>query len=141
MCPDRRLMHPIHRQRQAGLGLPAALFVIVILGLLVVAITELERSTAEGVSMDILSTRAFYAAETGAQAALGRLFPAGGADNNCSVGFPDLNFTADGLTGCSASVVCLTDSAGGDDYFTLRSTGSCGGGDETASRTIEVRAH
>ncbi|WP_020406373.1 hypothetical protein [Hahella ganghwensis] len=153
MCPEHRKLHVssglIRSQRQSGLGLPAALFLIVVLGLLVVAITELERTTAEGVSINVQSARAFYAAQSGAEAALVTLFPIDEADPSNAAAPTDcpaygtISFNAGntGLIGCSADISCFKDEVSSVAYFTLRSTGSCGSGAEAATRTIEVRAH
>ncbi len=143
MYPDRSAKF---KYNQRGLGLPAALFLIVILGLLVVAITELERTTAEGVSIGVQSARAYYAAESGAQAALVSLLPINAADPSdpadpsaCPV-LADINFATPGLGGCSAARECFRDEVDGESYFTLRSTGTCGSGSEAAVRVVEVRA-
>ena len=137
---------------QRGLGLPATLFVLVILGLLAVAITELEQSAAEGVSMSMLSTRAFYAAESGAQSGLARLFDFDTGDPNtvvnptaCIADF-SLTYTVAGLSGCTAAVTCSLqradmDADGSAEYFfTIDSTGTCDFGDTSAMRSVEVRA-
>ncbi len=133
---------------QKGLGLPATLFLIVVLGLLVVAITELERSTAESVSINVQSARAFYAAQSAAEAALVTLFPINESDPSDAASPTDcpalgtINFADDntGLIGCSVTVECFKDEVAGDAYFTLRSTGTCGSGGEAAIRAVEVRA-
>lgn len=161
MCPDAdktevsrlKALGESRLTTQQGLGLPATLFVLVILGLLVVAITELERSSAEGTSLSMLSTRAFYAAESGAQSGLARLF-------NFDVGDPDtivtpaacnadfvLTFSVSGLQGCTAAVTCVMQSADTDadgtteNFFTIGSTGRCQSGETLAVRSVEVRAH
>jgi len=141
--------------RQTGVGLPMALFIIIVLALLALAITELETSTATGASMSVLSTRAFYAAESQAQVALVELFPPGQAERNCSAVtrrfvFPTSN---SGLAYCTARVSCLENVVAGETYFSITSTGTCGYHrdpdpakahiipKDAAQRRVEVRAH
>lgn len=133
---------PMKCSRQTGLGLPAALFVIVVLALIAVAITELERTSAESFSFNVLSQRAFYAAESGAQVGLNRLFPPGGAASDCTNAYfgTSQTYTQGGLNGCSVTVACRADTVGADTIFTLTATGQCGTGSDSAIRVIEVRA-
>jgi len=136
---------------QQGLGLPATLFVLVILGLLVVAITELEHSSAEGVSLSILSSRSHFAAQSGVQSALTRLLDFDATNpatvvtpGACISGFT-LAYSVDGLSGCEAAVTCAMQRADVDadgaaeNFFTLTSTGSCEVGEYSAMRSVEVR--
>lgn len=136
-----KFRHSVYTTQQ-GIGLPVALFVITVLALIVVALTDLEESSGISFGLDVNSMRAFYAAESGAQADMANIFPAGGTVANCSsatstIGFPS---HAPGLSGCSATVErsCVTvDSVR---YFSLTSTGSCGSGADSAERVIVVRA-
>lgn len=137
-------------QQQRGLGLPATLFVLIIIALLAVAITELERSSAQGVSVSMQSTRAFYAAESGLQSGLARLFnfvdPAIAANPTACIADFTLIFAVRGLQDCSAAITCTSQSVDkdadgkADIFFTVGSTGTCGTGDNTAVRAVEVRA-
>lgn len=131
--------------RQAGLGLPAAIFVIVVLALVVLALANLEERTGESLGQDVQSNHAFWAAESGAQAGLSVLFPPGGTPSNCGnayfSGAHTIPSAAQGLAGCTFTVTCSaqTDTAG-NSYFTLTSTGVCGGGVDRAQRMVEVGA-
>ncbi len=133
--------------RQAGLGLPAAIFVIVVLALVVLALANLEERTGESLGRDVQSNHAFWAAESGAQAGLSVLFPPGGTPASCSNAYFGASTThtiptaAQGLAGCTFTVTCSvqTDTAG-NNYFTLRSTGVCGSGIDRAERVVEVGA-
>ena len=134
-------LHDSYRKRQQGIGLPVALFVITVLALIVVALTDLEESSGISFGLDINSMRAFYAAESGAQVALAEVFPAGGTVGSCSSISPTvISFTASGLNGCQATVGCSVAADSGISYFSLQSTGSCGSGVDTAERVIVVRA-
>lgn len=135
MYPDR------YWNRQRGAGLPIALFIITVLALIVTSMAQQQESTGAAVSQQILSQRAFYAAESGAQAAVTEALHGGG----CGAVPGTLSFSQAGLNGCSASLICTTVQADieGDtaleNVYTLVSTGRCGTGNEQATRQIEVR--
>jgi MSHA biogenesis protein MshP len=141
MCPNQknRLSNSL---KQRGIGLPATIFLIVILSLIVVAMSDLTESSNLGFGQDLHSMRAFYAAESGAQIALNRVFVGGEICINIA---GDLDFNAvntnTGLTDCVATLSCEQDTVAGVDYFTFRSEAACGIGFEQAQRSIELRAH
>jgi MSHA biogenesis protein MshP len=122
---------------QAGLGLVSAIFLIVVVAALVVAITGMVRSSAEVFAQEVVSYRAFLAAESGAQLGLNRLFaPAGaGACGNWNWDLSDF-----GLPSCEASVACRAETVAGTNYYTLESDGRCDVGNFIAERGILVRA-
>jgi len=68
MCPEPSL------SRQQGAGLPIAIFIITVLALIVTSMAQQQESSGAAISQQILSQRAFYAAESGAQAAVTRRF-------------------------------------------------------------------
>lgn len=127
--------------RQAGLGLPAALFVITIMAVVATAIGRLVALNAADTTEALQLTRALYAAESGAGMALNVLYPPAGYPAYgapvlaCSVAAYD--FTAAGLENCSASVVCAEHAVReGVRHFTLTSTGSCG----DVQRVVQVQS-
>jgi len=128
--------------RQKGIGLPATVFIIVILSLIVVAMSDLTESSSLGFGQDYHSMRAFYAAESGAQIALNRIFVGG---ETCNNSLADIDFDAGGdnpgLNNCIAVLECSSDPVSGTEYRTFTSTATCGSGFEQAQRSIEVRAH
>lgn len=143
MCPERIKL--IRRQsysgfaQQKGLGLPVALFIIVVMALIAVAVNNLNQSSSQSFAQNVLSTRAFYAAESGAQLRLNAVIAA----SPCSCGVSSgVNYTFNanilGLSGCVASTQCSAFTAATDTYCTIVSTGTCNG--TNASRQIEVRA-
>ena len=116
MCP---------KVKQTGFGMPMVVFILVIMTLLAAAIMRLSTTSALSVASEIQSNRAFYAAESGAQWAMNQIFPPDGGGGAC---FADntLNFTVGGLSGCSATVTCVSPGTfNGDTHFTVTSTGSC----------------
>ena len=137
MSPDIR-----HQaiKKQHGIGLPMALFIITILAMIIAAITDLEESSGVGFSLNVNSMRAFYAAESGAQADMAKIFPASGSGASCSSTTSTFSFSTAGLNGCEASVDRSCVAVEGTDYFTLKSTGSCGSGLDRAVRIIDVMA-
>ena len=138
MYPDIRRLN-INKQR--GIGLPMALFVITILAMIIAAITDLEESSGVGFGLDVNSMRAFYAAESGAQVDMANIFPATGSSASCGpLTSSTYSFSSTGLNGCEAVVDRSCVSIESVDYFTLTSTGSCGNGLDKAVRVIDVRA-
>lgn len=135
MCPDRDW------NQQRGAGLPIAIFIITALSLIVASMSQQQESAGVAVGQQILSQRAFYAAESGAQAAVTEALYGGG----CGAVPGSLSFNQAGLKGCSASLSCSpvqADIEGGpalENVYTLVSTGQCGTGNEQATRQIEVR--
>ncbi|MDY6816114.1 MAG: hypothetical protein SV598_09610 [Pseudomonadota bacterium] len=126
---------------QQGIGLPIALFVITVLALLVVGMAQLQESSGKSVSLQIQSQRAFFAAESGAQLAVSETLNTG----SCAGVPAELDFTMGALKECKVLLSCsVTDpvpipGSGGNQVFTLISSGECGAGNELASRTVEVR--
>ncbi|RCW66570.1 MSHA biogenesis protein MshP [Marinobacter nauticus] len=135
MCRDQSL------HKQNGAGLPVAIFVITVLALLVISMGQLQESSGKSVSLQIQSQRAFFAAESGAQAGVSEVLS--GAD--CSSVNSPIAFNVGGLSGCRAVVSCssvLVDIEGNSDLETvhkLLSTGQCGSNADFAQRIIEVR--
>jgi len=128
-------------KKQRGIGLPMALFIITILAMIIAAITDLEESSGVGFGLDVNSMRAFYAAESGAQAAMAEIFPAsGGGGGSCGSITATHTFSKSGLNGCKAEMTCSRMTVNGLDYYTLKSTGSCGNSLDKAVRVIDVRA-
>lgn len=136
MYPDR------YWNRQRGAGLPIAIFVITVLALIVTSMAQQQESAAAAVSQQILSQRAFYAAESGAQAGVTQALYGGGC---ASVTATPIKFSDAGLNSCTASLSCapvqadIEGSSGLETVFTLKSVGQCGSGAEAAFRTVEVR--
>ena len=106
------------------------------MSLIAIAVNQLGASSSQSYSQNVLSTRAFYAAESGAQLrAENTLTPtacacSGGADVT-------YNFTVTGLNQCSAVTNCTSFSANGNTYCTIVSIGRCN--NAVAERTVEVR--
>ncbi|PXX89294.1 hypothetical protein DIT71_15445 [Marinobacter vulgaris] len=126
---------------QTGAGLPIAIFIITVLSLIVLSMSQLQESSGSAISLQIQSQRAFFAAESGTQVAIADLLKkeADGNPINCPASFEEIysnTFGASGLSGCNVDVECK----GGDGVVTIKSMGVCGKeSPEEARRTIEVR--
>lgn len=128
-------------RRQQGLGLASALFVITVMALLAVLITQLVRSNAEAIGEELNLMRSYFAAQSGIEYGLNQAFPPDGSASACpattgTTTLTPLDFTEPGLSVCSAEIECGTVRVTGKNYYTLTVTGSCGG----VSRTLQVRA-
>tara|TARA_R110001592_G_scaffold9288_1_gene49523 strand:- start:16470 stop:16928 length:459 start_codon:yes stop_codon:yes gene_type:complete len=127
--------------KQKGIGLPATIFLIVIIALIVLALSDLNKKSSLGFGQDFYSMRAFYAAESGAQVALNRVFVGKQA---CSPAIADIDFDTvtdnKGLESCKVVLACDQVTVDSIQYYTFTSTASCGSGYEQAQRSVEVRA-
>lgn len=132
------------RSRQQGVGLPAAIFVITLMAILAVAISQLVFDNARNFEEETLLTRAFYAAESGAGFGMHALFPPqefpeyqNGVDSAAAcITETEFAFTVDGLNECTATVTCTLDATVDNvEYYTIVSIGQC----RDVNRTVQVR--
>lgn len=139
MCLKKYILS---KAKQQGVGLPATVFLISIMSLIVVAMSDLTEQSNLGFGQDYHSMRAFYAAESGAQIALNRVFVGG---QSCLSAFAGLDFDSvtenQGLESCKVALDCNQVVIEGINYYTFSSVATCGTGIEQAQRSIEVRAH
>ena len=123
--------------KQTGVSLVILLFIIVILALLSAALVRINSQSVMSNAHQVIATRAFFAAESGANFQSMRIFPLGGASVCTNQNF---NFNVNGLNGCTAETQCSTFNINGQDFFQVISQGQCNiGQDFQATRTIEVR--
>ena len=130
------------KQKQTGIGLATAIFIVTVMALMAVGINQLVRQNAQTFEEEVNLTRSFYAAETGAGFAMNGIYPPeeyptyGGTTCAGTPGTPvTYSFTVEGLNQCTAEVHCTNVSTGGSNYLTIESTGSCG----DVERTTQVR--
>jgi len=152
-------------RNQRGFLLPLALFILIVMGILAVTISRTSLQTQTSSTQEVFNIQAFYAAESGAQRGMQKLFLANASrqitDNTCSSlainhSFPGVN----GLRACTAVVICQCVYRNGAacapsnnanylptsdlgvimSSYTLTSTGSCGTDQYRAVRTILVGA-
>ena len=144
-------MFPNHRSKyQRGFLLPVAMFVVVALGALALAVSRFSGQSSLSAAQEGISLQAFYAAESGGQYAMNRIFyvASGGtpitraaATTNCaSINGNVQNFSGSGLANCSATIACASnvDVGSSTTFFTVTSNGQCGSGATSAARSIQV---
>lgn len=140
MCPDTGVFHHVNAarriQRQAGLGLVGAIFLIVVVSMLALVMSRMLQTDAKIYSYEILALKAFYAADSGAQLGVNRAMPPSGGSTCADRNF---DFTDPPMASCSAQVTCESITAGGEEYLTLTSTGVCIAGSTRAERRLQVR--
>lgn len=133
----------VSRRSQRGVSLIIAVFILVVLSLLGAALINILSAGGESVAREVLSTRALFVAESGAQRKLGEVFPPGAATNAAACAASNYNWP--GIEGCSsvsASVSCtpLPVPGSSTSYFRIVSTGRCGPSGSEAVRVIEIQA-
>lgn len=131
--------------RQKGSALIVAIFIIIVLSALGAALVNMLESSQEAVAYEVLGTRAYTAAQSGAQWQLGQIFRPGSTSdivNSCSVDSPPSINSIDGLNGCAIvdPMICNEFEHEGVRYFTIISTGECKIDGEITSRSVEVQA-
>lgn len=127
-------------RRQCGFSLAIAMFILVIMALIGAAVVSIMLNNSQSLGSAVLSTRAFFAAQSGAQSALAQLFPLDNSAATCSASYPAINYSTAGLSNCSVQVSCSSQSNAGKTYYTLHSTGTCSLAGLSASREIELMA-
>ena len=131
-CDGRK---PVSRYFQRGMGLPVTIFILVIMSMIAVAVNQLRETGTQSYTQTVLSSRAFYAAESGAQ--LRAMAVLSGSPCQCGNALADYAFTVPGLKSCHAETLCNSFIANSETYCTITSIGSCHG--EDARRTVEAR--
>ena len=132
--------------KHRGSALVIAIFVIIVMSLLGAALVNMMASSQENVAFEVLGTRAYASAQTGAQWQLAQLFPVGLASatsRTCA----DVSQNAPaiahipGLIGCEVKALTCNDFLFEDvRYYTVTSVGECQLDSEVTSRIIEVEA-
>ena len=126
-------------KKQSGFSLPVAIFILILMALIAAAVVSIYSKSLDGVSQEVLSTRAFYAAESGAQHVLGQLFPLAGGAANCQAN-SSLSFSANGLNNCQAAMSCNSTTIGSQVFYNIQSTGDCSTGSTRAVREVQIMA-
>jgi len=123
-------------KEQGGLGLIGAIFVIVVVAILSTAMSQMLVTDSETQSYEILSLKAFLAAESGAQLGVNRVLAPGGGGSCAARTF---TFTDTPLRFCQAVVSCIPLTVSGDNYYTLTSNAQCLAGAYITQRTVQLR--
>jgi len=128
--------------RQQGFLIPLALFILVGMAALSIAVVRMSASSNTQSFQELLSVQTFYAADSGAQLAMNQvLFPSatrsvGDAACTAMVGVTSTILSCSVTRSCSLAV----DSTGTNSVYTIESTASCGAGDMASERTIRASA-
>ncbi|SFR47006.1 MSHA biogenesis protein MshP [Pseudidiomarina maritima] len=151
MFPKRQIPSP---QQQRGAALAVAVFIIVVMGLIGMAMVRILGDASSATVSEVLGARAQAAARSGAETLLVELFPLGSANADINVcptrtsGVPtsvvvQTSYTIDGLANCDTTVLCdqaeLTAPYTGV-HFRILAQGSCSAGDMTYSKEIMLEA-
>jgi MSHA biogenesis protein MshP len=135
-------------RRQQGFLIPLALFILVVMGVLALTISRTSMQTQTSAIQEFTNIQTFYAAESGAQRGMQRLFFNSNirridVDGRCAGWSQTFNFTSDGLKACRAQVNCtfVVDAANIRSFYTITSVGSCGVDQYRAERTIQVGSY
>jgi|GEM_PF-2325728 len=129
---------PLRRRVQRGLGIGAAIFLIMVVALLSAAIVRTVQTGAESHALEVMAHRAFLVAQSGAQLGLHRVLPPAGLANCAAQTY---TFASLEQSYCSATVSCTQVNAQGRDLYTITSRGTCmDGATPVAERVVEVQA-
>ncbi|MFT7549659.1 MAG: MSHA biogenesis protein MshP [Candidatus Azotimanducaceae bacterium] len=126
----------INRGQQKGMGLVGAIFVIVIVGLLSVAMSQMVVIDSETQSYEVLPLKVFQAAESGAQLGVNRILaPSGGGScATCTFTYAD-----PAMKSCQAVVSCTPLVVSSETFYTVTSEAQCQAGAYVTERSIQVR--
>lgn len=137
--------------RQRGWLMPVAAFIVVVMGLLAAGLAGIVSETSVGGAQESISLQTFYAAESGAQYGMNRLFydtvspiSRTNADANCTaVNGNTLSFSAPGMSGCQTTITCsvTVDAGSATSFYAISSNARCQLGDVNANRIIDVSAY
>ena len=125
--------HPTILFAEKGSALVMVVFVMVVLALLLAALTYITAQSNQNTAYQIASTRAYWAAQSGAEWGTYQIAPAtGSAASQCfspNPAYPAIG-SIPGLGGCSAAVQCTSApaSATTSSAYRIRSTGTCAAG-------------
>ncbi|KGJ94300.1 PilX N-terminal domain-containing pilus assembly protein [Colwellia psychrerythraea] len=142
MCPKLSIRTVIS-DKQRGSALVLALFIIVVTTLLGAALVRMISANSETIVYEVIGTRAYQAAQAGAQRKLSEVFPLLPGSVQCTQNTLYNEFsTVQGLENCVAIDVDCVEGPTVDDivYYTITSTGQCNVAEVFTSRTIEIKA-
>ncbi len=164
MSPKKLLDHAVisSTKNQSGFLLPVALFVMVVVGGMVLMMSKQVSQSASSDILNSISTQAFYAAESGAQAGMHELFFNDNdrqlVDGRCAALTISEVLNRQGLENCEITVVCecryengvACDSNNSANYlglssvdhsfYTINSHAQCGVSPVISQHRIEVGA-
>ena len=133
--------------RQRGSALVVSLFIITVMGAFAAAMIRIDWSGQDTTAREVFSTRAWYAAHSGNEVVLSKLFPLGQTESNpdACIDYNNEKALDASLFSCqSLTVQCkkipYQDNGKEAFKYRLESTATCGTGQFTTTRTQEVWA-
>jgi len=121
-----------------------ALFVIIVLAFLAYAMIQITDNSSRGNVYEVYGTRAFNAANSGAERALNQiLMPSVVGTETCGLASSNYSLgTGEVFNGCNIIISCneflVTET--GYTHFRIESTASCSAGDFDTQRSVAVEA-
>lgn len=141
---------PVRLKKQSGSAILIAIFVVIIVALLGASLASLQRSSAQGTSVEVYAARAYLSAYSASEIALTELFPVNSMTGNtmsatdCSVvnKNPILPVNNVGFHACTVENICSSTAAtvGVNARYNVVSTATCSSGDIISRRQITVEA-
>lgn len=125
----------LHRQR--GVGLIAAIALIVLIAVIATAMARLVQENSATDVASLVRAHTLAAAESGLELALNRTYAPDGAASCVNRNF---TFGMSGLRGCNAITTCASTTVSGQVYYDLSSRGVCTDGALSSSRRVVARA-
>ncbi|WP_256261103.1 MSHA biogenesis protein MshP [Shewanella sp. NIFS-20-20] len=114
---------------QQGSVLVIAIFVITVMFLLASALVRVLNDGEESLVLEVWGTRALFAANSGAEAGLARLFPINGGVTDCAaVGTVWTPPALVGFSDCQVTLTCNAASLAGMTQYTIASNAICQSG-------------
>lgn len=136
-------MSPNRPSRNQGSILVTAIFVMVVMSVIGLAIIRLTATANQNVVIEVYGQRALNAARAGLELKLAQAFPLAGNSAQCSQDATAITLTASGFENCQYQAQCQQQSVNfpdGDsgDYYQFYSVGSCQFDGQIISRSLSV---
>ncbi|MGF1758515.1 MSHA biogenesis protein MshP [Photobacterium sagamiensis] len=133
------------RSKQQGSALMVSIFVITVMAVMAMGLMKINWSQSDTTTREVLGTRAWFAAHSGIEWGLNRLFPIDdGSTVSLCAASADFPVATENFHNCRASVICeaftVPTSAGNVTHYKLESTGTCGTGKHQMVRVQEAWA-
>lgn len=129
---------------QTGSALVVAIFIITVMSMMAAAMIKINASQAVTTTQEILGTRAWFAAHSGIEISLNKLFPIGDPNQMLTCEAIPTQIPLVDFKGCRVTVTCDQFSANdntvvsADRRIKLSSTGRCGSGQYQVARQQQV---
>ncbi|WP_325799663.1 hypothetical protein [Acidithiobacillus ferriphilus] len=127
----KRDNRPVTLSAEKGSALVMVIFIMVVLALLLAALAYINAQSNQNTAYQIASTRAYWAAQSGAEWGTYQIAPAtGSAASQCfspSPAYPAIG-SIPGLGGCTATVACSSARTASTTSYQITSQGACPAG-------------